>query len=167
MLGNVISLYRQGEALDGQLRCLDAELPVASSSQSLVYSLFMLESSPAPDALMHEIARVLKPEGVALLISLNPMGLARLRWLLQPTRGFAGLAVERLARDAGLEVSRRQYLGPFWPGEGSAITDIGGNRWQDRFRAANLVVLRRREAGLTPLRKASAAVSLRPGMSAG
>ena len=40
-------------------------------------------------------------------------------------------------------------------------------RWFDRFRVAELVVLRRRDIALTPLRKSMPAVSLRPGMSTG
>ena len=167
MLANVVSLHRDGGGLAGQLQCLDAELPISTASLSLVYALFMLETSPEPGALLQEIARSLKPEGVALLISLNPWSLAQLRWLLKPARVTSSSSVERLVQDAGLEVIRRQYLGPFWPSASSSISDQGGNRWLDGFRAASLMVLRRREAALTPLRKAVPAVSLRPGMSAG
>jgi SAM-dependent methyltransferase len=166
MLANTIVLQRQGDALDGQLRCLDAELPFSSASLSLVYSLFMLENSPAPAELVQEIARCLKPEGVLLLIGFNAWSPARLsgRW---GTGLRSGIADERLATAAGLEIVRRQYLGPFWPSAGSAQVDSSGSSWLDRFRAARLLVLRRRESALTPLRKVSAAVSLRPGMSAG
>ncbi len=144
-----------------------AELPVSTSSLSLVYSIFMLESSPEPGALLQEFARSLKPEGVALVISLNPWSLVRLRWLLGTGRVLANSAVERMARDAGLEVMRHQYLGPCRPGGGRQVAANRRVRWLDGFRAASLLVLRRREVGLTPLRKLSPAVSLRPGMSAG
>lgn len=167
MLGHVVSLHREGAALSGQMRCLDAELPFASSSLSLVYSLFMLEDSPAPRALMAEFARVLKPEGVVMAISLNPWSPALLRSWSVPARGVSSASVARLASAAGLDVVRRRFLGPYWPSDADSFSDRGGNGWLDGFRAASLVVLRRREAGLTPLRKVGAAVSLRPGMSAG
>lgn len=167
MLANIISLTRDQGRLGGQLRCLDGELPIGTGSLSLVYALFMIETSPDPEGLMQEIARSLKPEGVALVISLNPWSLARLRWLAQPVRVAGSSTVERLARDAGLDVIRRQFIGPFWASATSAVADGRGNGWLDGFRAASLLVLRRREAALTPLRKAASAVSLRPGMSAG
>ncbi len=166
MLANVLCLHREGSGLAGQLRCMDAELPICTGSLSLVYCLFMLESSTEPAALLREIARILKPEGMALVISLNPWSLAQLRWLA-PARVSSMSSVERHANAAGLEVVRRQYLGPFWPKARSTVTDSGRSPWIDRFRAAGMLVLRHREAGLTPLRKAASAVSLRPGMSTG
>jgi SAM-dependent methyltransferase len=167
MLGSVLSLHREQAGLAGELCCQDSELPISSGSLSLVYSLFVLESSPDPEALMREINRSLKPEGVALLIGSNPWSPARLRWLPGGGQGFNGVSAERLARGAGMELIRKQYLGPYWPGSGSSLSDQGGSSWRDGFRIATLLVLRRREAGLTPLRKRSAAVRLRPGMSAG
>lgn len=167
MLSQVISLHREGRALSGQLRCQDAALPIGNNSLSLVYSLFMLDSAVDPEALMHEIARVLKPEGVALIISLNPWSLARLRWWSPWARGTPVSYVERLASDAGLDRIRGRHIGPFWPVAKAALSAEAGESWLDGFRVANLIVLRHREAGLTPLRRSHAAVSLRPGMSAG
>ena len=166
MLANVLSLHREDDRLAGQLRCRDGELPISSASLSLVYSLFMLETSPEPDACLQEIARSLKPEGVVLLIGLNSWGFGRLRWWLAPGVRCS-LPLERMAQDAGLEVVRRLYLGPYWPRANRPSIDQGGNRWLDGFRVASLTVLRRREAALTPLRKTPSTVSLRPGMSTG
>lgn len=167
LLTTVLSLHRQGGHFGGQLRCMEPELPVCSGSLSLIYALFMLETSPDPSTLMDELARTLKPEGVALVISVNPWSPTRLRWRPVSSRSVSGTLVESLALAAGLEVVRRQYLGPLWPKASASLSELGGNRWFDAFRAASLVVLRRREAGMTPLRKATPAVSLRPGMSAG
>jgi SAM-dependent methyltransferase len=167
MLRQVVSLYRSGQGLAGQLQCRDSDLPIESGSLSLVYALFALEGSADPEALMHEIARVLKPEGVALVISLNPWSLARLRWWSPSGRGAPASYVQRLAGDAGLDPVRCRHIGPFWPNAKAALSAEAGESWLDGFRVANLVVLRRREAGLTPLRRNHAAVSLRPGMSAG
>ena len=167
LLTTVMSVHRQGETLAGQLRCRELELPVCSGSLSLIYSLFMLETSPDAPGLMDELARALKPEGVALVLTVNPWSPTRLRWRPQLLRDVSPATVESLALGAGLEVIRRQYLGPLWPKPNASMTACGGNRWFDAFRAASLVVLRRHEAGLTPLRKVPPAVSLRPGMSAG
>jgi SAM-dependent methyltransferase len=167
MLNRVLSLERRPGGFGGQLECRDGSLPLASSSLSLVYALFVFETSPDPAALMGEIARTLKPEGVALVIGLNPLSPARLRWPTEPARSASLGWLERLAREAGLDRSRSQHIGPFWPRIDAAIGGQTGRTWLDGFRAANLAVLRRREAGLTPLRKAQSAVSLRPGMSAG
>jgi SAM-dependent methyltransferase len=167
MLTKVLSLQRQPGGFGGALACLDGSLPLASGSLSLVYALFVLESSPDPSALMGEIARTLKPEGVALVIGLNPWSPARLRWPTDPVRSASLGWLERLARESGLEFVRGQHLGPFWPRIDASFGGQVGRSWVDSFRAANLAVLRRREAGLTPLRKAQSATSLRPGMSAG
>jgi SAM-dependent methyltransferase len=167
MIGRLVTLHRQGKRLAGQFLCEDGSLPIGNHSLSLVYALFTFETSPDPDSLMHEIARSLKPEGVALVLSINPWCLARWRWLSGIGRGIPAARVEQLAREAGLDPVRRQHVGPFWPRAEAAIHAQGGSGLLDGLRVANLVVLKRREAGLTPLRKAHAAVSLRPGMSAG
>lgn len=167
MLGRVLSLHRDGGGFGGDLRCLDAQLPISGGCLSLVYALFVMETSPDAGLLMQEIARALKPEGVALVISINPWSPARLRWAGRGGRAIALSRLERLGREAGLERVRCHHVGPYWPRLDAAIGGQAGRGWLDGFRAANLLVLSRREAGLTPLRKAPTAVGLRPGMSAG
>jgi SAM-dependent methyltransferase len=167
MLGMVISLYRDGPAMEGDVRCLDYELPLSSASLSLVYGLFLLESSDEPELLMQELARVLKPEGTAMLIGFNPWGPARFRWRLRGARTGAHGQVARLAQDAGLELVRRQYLGAVWPREVADPRDAARHRWYDRLRVADMAVLRRRDPAMTPLRSFAPAVGLRPNKSAG
>jgi SAM-dependent methyltransferase len=166
MLGRVVSLWRAGSGFRGEVDCIDPEIPIASASLSLIYALFVVEGAPSPAVLLHEFARMLKPEGVVLVLSLNPWGPAQFRWLKPPASSSSN-RLERLANEAGLEVVRRQFLGPFWPAGRPAAIDPRRHGVADPFRAARMTVLRRREAALTPLRKAAAAVSLRPGMSAG
>lgn len=166
MLANVVCLHRQDQGLDGAVRCVDHALPICSSSLSLVYSLFMLESSPDPGLLMQEISRVLQPEGIAMVVSLNPWSLAQLQWQ-GGGRVSSSATIERLAHAADLEVVRRRFLGPHWSGKRAMDGRAEGPAWLDGFRVARLLILRRREGGMIPLRKAPAAVSLRPGMSAG
>jgi SAM-dependent methyltransferase len=166
MLGTVLSLHRRAGAFDGEIRCTDHELPICSASLSLVYGLFTFESSLEPELFMQEIARVLKPEGVALLIGWNAWSPGRLRLSLAGARVGAFARVERLAEDAGLEVSRRQHLGPVLSSQRPAPSGARA-RWFDGLRVARMVVLRRHDAALTPLRRSMPAVALRPGMSAG
>jgi SAM-dependent methyltransferase len=166
MLARVVSLWRSGSGFSGEFSCADPEIPIASASLSLVYALFVVEGAPSPAILLHEFARMLKPEGVVLVLSLNPWSPAQFRWLKPPASSSSN-RLERLAHEAGLEVVRRQFLGPFWPVGRPASIDPPQRGLADAFRAARLTVMRRREAALTPLRKAAAPVSLRPGMSAG
>jgi SAM-dependent methyltransferase len=166
LLGRVVSLWRAGGGFRGDVGCVDPEIPLASSSLSLIYALFVVEGAPSPAVLLHEFARMLKPEGVVLVLSLNPWSPAQLRWLRPPASSSSN-RLERLSQEAGLEVVRRQYLGPFWPAGRPVAYDPRRRSLADAFRAGRLTVLRRREAALTPLRKAVAPVSLRPGMSAG
>src|SRR5687768_12556731 len=62
MLANVLTLARRGDALAGQWECVDEALPIGTGSLSLVYSLFVVETSPQPEALVREVARILKPD---------------------------------------------------------------------------------------------------------
>jgi len=168
MLARVISLHRAGRAFDGVLRCEDAELPIASDSLALVYALFPFESAKDPAALMGEIARVLKPDGIALLFSLNPWSPTRLRWMFQVGSPLGGGAVVAMAAEAGLDVVRRRHLGPCWAsGEGMATTGGRGLRLLDPVRAVSLVVVRRHDIPMTLQRKPMPAVSMQPGMSTG
>lgn len=168
MLANVLSLYREGDSFSGDLACQDQGIPVASGCLALVYALFVLESSPDPGALLAETARVLKPDGVALFLSLNPWAPARLRWAFRGLHCFDPTDLAARIREAGLDVQRRRYLGPVWSPPGAV--DLSARRSEGpaaRLRMASLIVARRREAGVTPLRSGTATLKFRPGVSAG
>lgn len=168
LLSGVVTLVREGDGFAGDLACRDDALPIASGTLSLVYALFVFETSPTPQALLEEIARVLRPEGIAIVATLNPLGLARLRWVF---RGLAAVDPGEFAaqvRDAGLDVQRRRYLGPLWsPPDEVDISPYRPEAGGSRLRMAHLTVARRRDPGVTPLRVGSPAVAFRPGMSAG
>ncbi len=168
MLAQVLSLHRSGLALDGEFRCEDPALPIASDTLALVYALFPFESSRDPAALMQEIGRVLKSDGIALLFSLNPWSPTRLRWLFQVGSPIGGGDIAALAGEAGLDVVRRRNLGPCWASsEPLAVSDPRGLRLFDPFRAASLVVVRRHDIPMTLIRRPMPAVGLLPGMSTG
>lgn len=168
LLASVLSLHREGDAFSGPLACDDARLPLASASLSLVYALFVFESSPDPRALMAEVARVLKPEGSAIFLTLNPWGPSRLRWAFKGMKGFdPGLFAGQVG-SAGLDVQHRRYLGPIWsPARATDLDPARSTGLAARLRMASLVVARRRDPGLTPLRASAPALKFRPGMSAG
>jgi SAM-dependent methyltransferase len=168
LLSSVLSLHRQGDAFSGALACEDARLPFASGSLSLVYALFVFESSPDPQALMSEVARVLMPEGSAIFLTLNPWGPSRLRWAFKGMRGFDPGLFAGHVRASGLDVQRRRYLGPIW--SAASATDLDpadSSGLAARLRVASLVVARRRDPGVTPLRASGPVLKFRPGMSAG
>lgn len=168
MLAQVCSLYRAGRVFAGDLRCADPSLPLATGSLSLVYALCVLETSPEPAALVAEVARLLKPGGVALLASLNPWGFARLRWSFSGLRAIDPVWLGRQLADHGLEIERQHWLGPMW--EAGGRVDLGAPPSQGLFaglRAAHLLVARRREPGVTPLRVGTRGMALRPGISPG
>ena len=168
LLASVLSLHRDGGAFAGDRACDDARLPLASGSLSLVYALFVFESSPDPQALMAEVARVLKPDGSAMFLTLNPWGPSRLRWAFKGMKGFGPGQFAGQVQAAGLDIQRRRYLGPIW--SAASATDLGPARTAGpgaRLRMASLVVARRRDPGLTPLRASAPVIQFRPGMSAG
>lgn len=172
LLQSVLSLHRADGGFAGELRCSDAELPIANGCLALVYALHVLETSPDAAALVDEIARVLQPEGVVLFLVLNPWGLARLRWTLRGPRAIAPATLTQIVRAAGLEVVSCRYLGPHWRADdrlpdpprrtGSPLAGLS-----DRLRAVYLLQARRRDVTLTPLRARGAAPTLHPNMRPG
>jgi SAM-dependent methyltransferase len=166
-LARIVVLHRAGQGFAGALRCQDAGLPFADKSFSLAYAAFVLETCVEPAALMREISRTLEPEGLALIVSLNPFSPSRWQWLGYGISGLSARNVARLARAAGMEVMGWRGLGPVWLGARSATDEWPGYGFNG-LRAANLIVARRRETTLTPLRrKPGAALKLRHGMSPG
>jgi len=168
MLARVISLHRRGQGFDGELRCIDGEFPVATASLALVYALFALESSSDPQALLLEIARMLKPEGAVVILSLNPLSPFRLRWSLGGLQAISAASLAVLLRHNGLEVSRQRSVGPFWqPGASEESFGQQGDRMLAPLRAATLTIARRREPGMNFIRQHSAGIRLRPDVRTG
>jgi hypothetical protein len=105
---------------------------------------------------------------VALMVCLNPWSPSRLRWLGRPA-GPGPAWVTTQAREAGLEPMRRQALGPIWLGaKGEATGDRDARpRLFDPLCAAQLLVMRRRDVPVTPIRAGAPVVGLRHGVSPG
>lgn len=165
----VLSLHRRQSGFAGDIDCRDSALPIAGASMALVYAEHVLESSPEPAALVGEIARVLKPEGVALLVVFNPIGLLRMRWRRHGLRATGAGSLRAWAREAGLDIHGCRHLGALWSARDRLTTNNDTrDSMIDRFRSSYLIQARRREAGVTPLRLQRAApVAFKPGMHPG
>jgi SAM-dependent methyltransferase len=151
----------------GSLRCEPWQLPFASESFKLVVAQHVLEQVAAADAGAEELARVLAPEGVALLFGFNPASLWR-PWVSRRLRSgmqfaSAGGWRQRLER-AQLDVLQVRYVGPWGPW---AAAESGGPREVrslpvlGRFGASWLLIARKRRSTLTPLRLAPARADLK------
>jgi len=73
---------------DGLMRARPEALPIQGESIDLIALPHALEFSPAPQQLMREIERVLRPEGQLLLAGFNPFSLLGLRRLLGSRRDY-------------------------------------------------------------------------------
>lgn len=153
MVNKLTTLTLTRRAWTGDLVGQHDVLPMMSETFSLIYAGFVLDCLQRPEPLLHELHRVLRPEGSLLLLQLNPLGLHRLRW------GWSGVHYEsraklgRQLRDAGLDVQRVRAIGPVWSRTG-AETYRDDRGVLDTVRMARLWVVKRRDVGLTPLRSA-------------
>lgn len=171
LLQSVLRLHRDGDALAGDLRCRDDELPLLRESVDLVYALHALEGSAAPADLIGEFERVLTPEGMVLLIGLNPFSPWRVRW---SSSGLAPVAAGRcraMLHDAGFEVVRHYGLGPMLPWLRERpwvpLPHAGRRDPWAVWRAAYLIQARKRRSTATPLRPRAPALAFDTGVRAG
>ncbi|MGH8052049.1 MAG: class I SAM-dependent methyltransferase [Arenimonas sp.] len=168
MLAQVLSLHRDARGFSGAVRCDDTQIPIASDSLSLIYSLCVLETSPNPEALFEEIARCLKPEGVLVLLGLNSMSPSRLRWRTKGIQPVGTSRLNSLCSKYGLEINKLSQVGPVWLRPQEKVPRYRAKPGlMNIFYAGHLLVAKKRVAGLTPLRKASKAYNLNPGVSPG
>lgn len=149
-----IDLRREQGRLDGDLRCDEILLPLTDGSFALVFLGCALETSRDAVGLMAECARLLEPEGTLLVLGLNPLSPARLRWAFTGLRAWSPEATAALLAGLGLEVVGWRYLGARWSGDaGTASIDVAGTQVHGSpLRSAFLLQARRRDAGMMPLR---------------
>jgi len=81
LLGKMIELATDERgSFGGALRCAPGQLPFASESFKLLIAQHVLEQVDDAQACTAELARVLAPEGVSLILGFNPFGTWR-PWL--------------------------------------------------------------------------------------
>jgi len=166
LLSSVVDLAVDGtDTLVGDARCLPQQLPFAGESFKLVVAQHILEQTTAPDEVAEELARVMAPEGVALVFGFNPASLWR-PWLasrLPEAWQFSGTSRWRdVLTRARLDVLQVRYSGLWSPW--STLPSAGSEQssapptWQrpfGRFCGSWLMLARKRRSTLTPLRLAA------------
>lgn len=163
LLGNVLGLALDGaQVLRGGLSCAPGELPLASESCKLVVVQHLFERLDDPASCVGEIARVLAPEGVLLVLGFNPLSLWR-PWLAGtarraclPIRVRTGQSWATTIGAQGIDVLQTRYAGAWSPWSvppvdpaaaiGSAANPLA------RLRGSWLLLARKRRSVLTPLR---------------
>lgn len=155
MLQSVLNLHQQGVSLAGDLQAEVDCLPVENDSMCLVYALHTLDDCDDAGAVVDELQRVLRPDGVLFLFGLSPLSAWRARWMRQGIRARRAGRVRALLVDAGLSIEAQIGLGPIWP-----IPD-GRNELPplrpvdaaplDALRAGYLLIARKRRTPLTPV----------------
>ncbi|MEP6939925.1 MAG: methyltransferase domain-containing protein [Rudaea sp.] len=170
LLGTVIDLALDGTgACAGRLRCTPAELPIASESCKLVIAQHVLECVPDPAACAAEFARVLAPEGIALVLGFNPVSLWR-PWLVGKARQSAltlrpqsALSWQLSLANHGIETLQTRFLGAMSPWQrGAQANGAPGERRSllGRVGGSWLLLTRKRRSALTLLRSRPAAREL-------
>ena len=146
----------------GNTRCEPQHLPFASESFKLIVAQHILEQASAAEEATEEMARVLAPEGVALVFGFNPASFWR-PWLSRRLTGDVRFRTAAGWRDvltrARLDVLQVRYSGLWSPWTAANDVGHGGNgawtRSLGRFCGSWLLLARKRRSALTPLRLAA------------
>lgn len=129
----------------------DEPLPFVDDAFDLVLLSHALEVSPAASALLCDAVRVLAPGGVLALTGVHPLSgwTPWLRWKLQG-RSLSlqlPLRLERLLRQAGLDIELTQRVGRGWPGQPTS-----GRASSNAFGGGYVLIARKHRRQGTPLR---------------
>jgi SAM-dependent methyltransferase len=129
----------------GDIIAEDARLPLVNECMALVLAAFVMETAGNPEALIAECERVLVPDGHFAILALNPFAPARLSGVWSGMHLETAATWSAMSGEAGLELIRHEKLGKARP---RALCSV------------NFLLLRKRKAALTPLRKNASAVAL-------
>ncbi len=156
LLGKIVELDVEDDGLlAGAVRCAPWQLPFASESFKVLIVQHALERIVDAEACVAELARVLAPEGIALMLGFNPLGTWR-PWLMRRARGLR-LRSARVCK-AQLEREQIDTLQVRFPGEllPRVKTTTGPEKPTHsllaRFGSSWLLIARKRRSTLTPIR---------------
>lgn len=165
LLGTMVELALAEQQFEGQVRAEPAQLPFASESFKLLIAQHVFEQIDQPDACVAELARVLAPEGVALILGFNPISFWRPWLMLKAPRGESRLHLRSahawqymLAREQ-VDTLQVRYPGVLWPRAEhpqAATESQGFARMLGCMGSSWLLLARKRRSTLTPLRLRSA-----------
>jgi SAM-dependent methyltransferase len=156
LLGKIVDLaLGEDDVLRGAAVCDPLRLPFAGESFKLAIVQHALERIDNAAGFAAELARVLAPEGIALVFGFNPLGTWR-PWLMrQQRRGARRLGLQS-AQSARVLLAREQvdtlqvrFPGLLWP-RAAGAAGYGG--LLARFGSSWLLIARKRRSTLTPLR---------------
>ncbi len=165
--------------MQGDLRCQTMALPFTNESFSLFVAQHAYEHSDCLHQCIEEIARVLAPEGVALILGFNPLGSWQpwLAWRKQLTTQSLHLrsaqSWRRLLLRERIDTLQIRFPGmflPWWsPNASAALTSSQAQNPLARFGSSWLLLARKRRATLTPmrLRNRNKEFALQPGLLPG
>lgn len=152
MVLSVLGLHGDGGRLHGDLACEGTRLPLPDDSMSLVYALHAFDTCPDVAGTAAELGRVLAPEGIAVVVGLNPWSPWLLRWAGRGPRWQRAGALRAVLAAQGLDVFRCSGVGPVWPSVGAASgRDHAGRDWLAPARGGYALHARKRRDGVTPL----------------
>lgn len=172
LLGKMIELAIDGcGCFTGTLRCAPGQLPFASESFKLLIAQHVLEQVDDAQACMAELARVLAPEGVALILGFNPLGTWRpwLAWHAAHLRPRSAHNARVLLAREQIDTLQVRFPGSLWPHINIAAEPGALSTRLARFGSTWLLLARKRRSALTPLRLRAATreLALNPRLAPG
>jgi SAM-dependent methyltransferase len=156
LLGKIVELDVEDDGLlAGAVRCAPWQLPFASESFKVLIVQHALERIVDIEDCVAELARVLAPEGIALMLGFNPLGTWR-PWLMRRARGLrlrsAGVCKAQLQREQ-IDTLQIRFPGVLWPRAGAmAEPEKPAHPVLARFGSSWLLIARKRRSTLTPIR---------------
>lgn len=87
----ILNRWRVGRYLPAEVIADPLFLPLESESQDLIILPHQLEFSPNPEQMLHEVERILAPEGKLFISGFNPLSLwgGYQKWMRFKTKAFA------------------------------------------------------------------------------
>lgn len=170
MVHRISSADIDGGRLVGDFQGLPASLPFADDSFSLCYVLHVFESIQDREGFAGELCRVLQPEGMLIVVALNPVSAWSLRWYGCGPQPIAARQLARMLEDARLSIVRQRPVGPVWPTRAAAQRSAGSGDGMDplaMLRAGYATFARKRRAAMTPLPSSRPVPALSPHARAG
>lgn len=163
----------------GDLCCGTFELPFLNDSLNLFVAQHACELGGDAGDCAQEIARVLAPEGIALILGFNPLGSWR-PWLAlqsrkmqQPIQLHSAQYWRRCLLRERIDTLQIRFPGVFWPRSPVGLTAAPESNHthspMGRFSSSWLLLARKRRATLTPmrLRTRNREFGLQPGLLPG